>query len=57
MRLLMSILSVFKNPTTKSYFWRRMSIDVPVKATYDSYCSNSFLICLGILFVIFLFYR
>ena len=52
MRLFMSIPAVGKNSTTKTYFWRRIPIDVRVKATYDSYCPNSFLICLGILFAI-----
>ena len=55
MRSFMSIPPVGKNPTTKSNFWRRILIDVRVKATYDSYCPNSFLFCLGILFAIFLY--
>ena len=45
MRSFMSITPVGKNPTTKSYFRRRIPIDVRVEATYDSYCLNSFLIC------------
>ena len=53
MRSFMSIIPVGKNPTTKSYFWRRIPNDVSVKATYDSYCPNSFLVCLGIFFAIF----
>ena len=55
MRSFVSITPVGRNPTTKPYFWRRIPIDVRVKATYDSYCPNSFLICLGILFAIFFF--
>ena len=30
MRLFMSIPPVGKNPTTKSYFWRRIPIDVRI---------------------------
>ena len=30
------------------FFWRRMPIDVRIKATYDSYRPNSFLVCLNI---------
>ena len=48
-----SIPSVGGNPTTKSYFWLRIPIDVHIKATYDSYCRNSFLIRLVILFAFF----
>ena len=55
MRSFMSITPVGKNPITKSIFWRRIPIDVRVKASYDSYCLNSLLICLGILFAIFFF--
>ena len=55
MRSLMSITPVGENPTTKSYFWRRILIDVRVKATYDSYCLNRYRICLGTLFAIFFY--
>ena len=51
MRSFMSIPPVDENPTTKSHLWRRISIAVRVKATYDSYCPNSFPICSGIIFV------
>ena len=50
MRSFVSITPVDKNPTIKSYFWRRIPIDVRVKATYDSYRPNSFLTCYGIIF-------
>ena len=43
MHSFMSIPPVGKSPTTKSYFWRRIPIDAHVKATYNSYCPNSFL--------------
>ena len=54
-RSFLSITPVGVNPTTKFYFWRRIPIDVRVKATYDSHCPNSFLICLGILFALFFY--
>ena len=53
MRSFMSIPPVGENPTTKSYFWLRIPIDVRVKATYDSYCRKSLLIRLVILFAFF----
>ena len=58
MRSFMSMHPKGKPPTTKSYIWRRMPIDVCVKARYniyDSYCPNSFLVCLGIQFVYFFY--
>ena len=42
MRSFMSISLFGENPTTKSYFWLRIPMDVRVKATYYSYCPNSF---------------
>ena len=42
MRSFMSITTVGKIPTPYSYFWRRIPIDVRVKATYDSYCPKQF---------------
>ena len=43
---------VGRTTTTKSFFWRRIPIDVRVKATY---CPNSFLNCLDLLFAIFFY--
>ena len=56
MRSFMLITPVGKNPTTIS-FGRRIPVDDRVKATYDSYCQNSCLICLGILFAIFFLFN
>ena len=56
MRSFMSIAPVGKNPATKSNFWRRILIDVRVKATHDSYIAQTvFFFCLGILFAIFFY--
>ena len=48
MHLSMSMPPTGETPTAKFVcFLRRMPIDVRVKATYDSYRPNSFLVCLS----------
>ena len=52
---LCQLLLWVKTQPPNLFFWPRIPIDVRVKAIYDSYCPNSFLIC--ILFAIYLIWE